>query len=158
MLGRRIGETDQLGRTTNYEYDAAGRLTAVELPEVVDADPLSPTYGELLRPRYTYGYDAVGNQTSITDAEGRTTTFTYDHAGRQLTRTLPLGRTERFVYDHSALSAGQMVLHVDFEGRVTQYVYDNTAASHGGGNGRLIAKRYFAARRTTRMQSAHRRR
>ncbi|NLF71274.1 MAG: hypothetical protein GX575_19765 [Candidatus Anammoximicrobium sp.] len=69
--------------------------------------------GQLVRPRYEYGYDANGNQTLIRDnvaqgtdgtitydhetgvghegADVRETRFTFDAQGRQLTRTLPLG-------------------------------------------------------------------
>jgi YD repeat-containing protein len=43
-LGRRTSQTDQLGRTTSYEYDVIGNLTAVELPMVDDpADGLPNT-------------------------------------------------------------------------------------------------------------------
>lgn len=90
-------------RETDYEYDSAGRLTAVILPAVADPE----NDNELTRPRYEYGYDERGNQTSILDPKGRETRFTYDQQGRQLTRTLPLGVetteidddfTEQFAY------------------------------------------------------------
>jgi YD repeat-containing protein len=152
-LGRRISETDQLGRTTQYEYDDAGRTTAVVLPEVID-----PLTGELTNPRYEYGYDDQGQQTSITDPNGHTTNFTYDHLGRQLTRTLPLGTltgVESSHYDDRTLAdliasgddvttstaLGQTAYMVDFEGNVTGYLYDNSAL----GSGRTTQVTYYAA-------------
>src|SRR6266436_5543307 len=79
-----------------------------------------------------------------------------DAEGRQLTRTLPLGQgqqngatmdeivawsadqpdlTEYFGYD----DAGREVLHLTFEGRLIQSVYDDTAQ----GGGRLVAQKFF---------------
>jgi RHS repeat-associated protein len=120
--------------TTTYEYDTAGRLSAVNLPEI--DNPLNP--GEKVRPRTEYRYDSYGNQTDITtnayrkadgtvvylkkDVNGNdvpaatynvgtTTRFTYDHLGRQTSRTLPLGVingigfTERMVYNDTRLAA-----------------------------------------------------
>ncbi len=152
-LGRRTSATDQLGRTTQYEYDNAGRLTAVVLPAVVD-----PTTSQPTQPRYEYGYDPFGNQTTITDPNGNTTTFTYDHLGRQVTRVLPLGTStgiESQHYDDRTLgelqasgdnqaastALGQQAYLVDFEGNVTSYLYDNRAS----GGGRLVSTSYYAA-------------
>ena len=141
-LGRRVAETDQMGQTTYYEYDDAGRLTAVILPAVPHPDTGQPAY-----PRYEYEYDAYGNQTKIRTnlyqeslEEGAVvhgsgahdTTFTYDHLNRMLTRTLPLGQTETFdYYDDPAVDAdhelGQLKYTIDFEGCVTAYEYDEFA-------------------------------
>lgn len=64
-LGRKVADIDQLGRRTDYEYDAQGRLTAVVQPLVTIADPASPSEQIDVHPRYEYGYDQYGNQTSI---------------------------------------------------------------------------------------------
>ncbi|MBI1249378.1 tandem-95 repeat protein [bacterium] len=150
-------ETDQsfIDNTTTdpietklYEYDAYGRLVAVELPAVADPN----NGGALTRPRYEYEYDAHGNKTVIRDPLGRETRFTYDERGQMLTRTLPLGYgadgiegtpddtdlpegdfTERFEYDQN----GRETLHVSFEGTVTRSTYDEAT-------GRLIQKDFFA--------------
>ncbi|MGE5609729.1 MAG: putative Ig domain-containing protein [Bacillota bacterium] len=161
-LGRRVAEIDPLGRRTDYEYDDAGRLTAVVLPAINPADPTSP------RPRYEYGYDQYGNRTSLSDNiavvsdvvnrdDARLTTYTFDFLGRQLSRTLPLGQTpgsgfaEQMFYDDSTRASltnpqasaglGQLAYSVDFEGHVTQYLYDNTPE----GGGRLAEKRYYVS-------------
>jgi RHS repeat-associated protein len=153
-FGRKTSEMDAVGNVTTYEYDAQGRLVAVELPAV--PDPLNsntPTH-----PRYEYAYDAQGNQTLIRDARGRETLFTYDEQGRQLSCTLPLGAedaqdlidldddvrdlagisgkfTEGFWYD----DRGRRTLHVSFQGVVTRYLYDDDT----GAQGRLVETQFF---------------
>ncbi len=152
--GRKISETNQLGLTRTFEYDQAGRLTAVELPGVYN-----PATSQIESPRYEYGYDAQGNQTLLRDPLGRETWFTFDAQNRQATRTLPLGFgddgvrgtgddpvewtsssilppdmpfTERMTYD----ALGRQHLHLSFEGVVTEHVFSDTT-------GRLIEKRFF---------------
>jgi uncharacterized delta-60 repeat protein len=59
-------------RATFYLYDAAGRLTDVWQPAVIDANPASSTYGlgdestpyhnVAVRPHTTYLYDSAGNE------------------------------------------------------------------------------------------------
>jgi len=62
-LGRRTAQTDQAGRTRWFDYDPAGRLIAVILPDVNDPNNSdTPTY-----PRYEYKYDTYGNLTAIWD-------------------------------------------------------------------------------------------
>ncbi|TWT36616.1 tRNA(Glu)-specific nuclease WapA precursor [Posidoniimonas corsicana] len=180
-------------RTTNYEYDDAGRLTAVTLPTVLhptltveqahgehargdeSGNPLPvPVFG---RPRYEYSYDDYGNRNQVRDnvfvtadgvfydhdgdaddfsidADTQVTKFTFDHRGAQLTRTLPEGvenggfveemHYSDVVLDTSSATpapvvAGQLEFTVDFEGRVTAYSYDNSAA----GGGRMVEKRHY---------------
>ncbi|MBA2115003.1 putative Ig domain-containing protein [Bremerella alba] len=134
--------------TKLYEYDAQGRLAAVELPAVADPD----NGGTLTRPRYEYEYDARGNQTVIRDPKLRETRFTYDEDGRMLSRTLPLGYgadgiegtaddstlpegnwTETFEYD----DMGRQVRQTTFDGRTIDTIYDEF--------GRLDQMEYFAA-------------
>lgn len=58
---------DEMGETTDYSYDALGRLLTL-------LDPLSnPT---------NFGYDANSNRTSMTDAEGVVTRYEYDALNR----------------------------------------------------------------------------
>ncbi|MCC6299252.1 MAG: DNRLRE domain-containing protein, partial [Anaerolineales bacterium] len=58
---------DELGATTEYGYDALGRLTAA-------FDPLLHSTG--------FAYDANGNRTSMTDAENVVTKYEYDNLNR----------------------------------------------------------------------------
>ena len=67
----RVSETQGTAGTDTYSYDTDGRLT-------------SQTIGGA---QTSYGYDAVGNRTSVTDNHGDTTTTTYDAADEPTSRT-----------------------------------------------------------------------
>ena len=75
-------ETDALGRTTDYTYDALGNLTSI-------------TYlaGTSSASTWSYTYDPTYNRiTSVTNPLGYTTTITYNDAAQTETLTDPLGR------------------------------------------------------------------
>ncbi len=81
-------ERDALGRIVESNglaigRDAEGRITSVTLPA-----------GEV-----TYGYDARGLLTEVTDWMGGTNTFTYDAAGRRTLLRRPNGVATRYTYD-----------------------------------------------------------
>ena len=134
--------------TTLYSYNTTGQLASVTLPSVPDyttfADVDSGNAGTT-NPTYTYGYDANGDQTSITDPMGRVTTFTFDDQGNQLTHTLPLGNVDTatpgsFTESSQYNSLGQLIESVSFEGVVTAYQYDDSP----GADGRLTEKLYYS--------------
>lgn len=91
--------------TTTYEYDAAGRRSAV-------IDPL----GHATR----YGYDAVGNTVVITDANGHATRRMYDALNRLIAVTDALSGTAAYGYD----AEGRRTVVTDTLGRATYYGYD----------------------------------
>jgi RHS repeat-associated protein len=91
---------------TTYTYDAAGRL-------LTETDPLGHTT--------THGYDAVGNETSITEANNHTTSYTYDAAGRILTVTAPDTGVTTYTYD----AAGNELTRKDANNHTTTYTYDD---------------------------------
>jgi RHS repeat-associated protein len=68
------------GGTTDYVYDATANLYTVTDPPNNDAGT---------RPVTTYGYDALGRVTAVTDALGHTATFGYDAVDRVTSSTLP---------------------------------------------------------------------
>jgi YD repeat-containing protein len=82
----------------------------------------------------TYGYDAKGNRTSVTDAQSHQTTFAYDAISRLATITYPDSPTSTFAYD----SRGRRTSVTDQNGKGTTYAYDDAdrltsvtdAASH----------------------------
>jgi RHS repeat-associated protein len=124
-MGRRLSESDEARRTTQFGYDPEGHLTRVTDAHLIDT---------------LYGYDDAGNLVRQEDAEGRVTTMAYDRLGRLKRRTLPpiadpahLGQTmqlfETFDYD----AAGNLWKHTDFAGDVTEFIYDS--------NGRMTLKK-----------------
>jgi YD repeat-containing protein len=91
--------------TTTYEYDPVGRRIAV-------VDPLGYATRD--------GYDAVGNTTVITDANGNVTHREYDRNNRLIAVTNALSGTVRYGYD----AEGNRTVVTDTMGRVTRYGYD----------------------------------
>ena len=78
LAGNMILTTDALNRSTAYEYDALGRLTAIESPAGSNK-------------RMTFAYNRLGHTVSTTDFMGRTTTMTYNHQGRLTSTTDGVG-------------------------------------------------------------------
>jgi YD repeat-containing protein len=104
---------------TIYLSDASGNLTDVYQPPVLDSNPASPTYGQMVRPHTGYTYDESGDELTQTDANNDTTDFTYDQNGNEVARTLPDGEEESFTYNIN----GQEATHTDFDGNVATYSY-----------------------------------
>ncbi|MFZ6876475.1 hypothetical protein ACO0LF_30855, partial [Undibacterium sp. Di27W] len=105
-LGNRLTYSNKIGATWTYDYDAAGRLLSETSP-VVSMASVSLNVGGILQAGTTVSaaiisrmtYDALGNLTSRTEAEGRpeqrTTRFEYDALGRQTKTIYPAS----YVYD-----------------------------------------------------------
>lgn len=97
--------------TTEYYYDELNRVTEV----VADAPSGAATQ---------YGYDANGNRTLVTDAEGRTTHYGYDERNRLVSITNNDGVITEFGLDE----IGNRVELVEAAGtaleRTTEYEYD----------------------------------
>jgi YD repeat-containing protein len=66
QLTGKVSETDQAGKTTEYEYDELGRLIAVT---------------DALGSETRYAYDEVGNKIEQTDPNGNLTIWDYDNQG-----------------------------------------------------------------------------
>lgn len=123
---RRISTTDALGHTTRVEYDLAGqesaRLDALGRRTEMDHD----AYGRLTETRYpdgtreTQAYDAEGNKTRTTDRLGRTTTYEYDALNRLVRTTQADGTHTRTEYD----AVGRVMAEIDAAGNRTEYDYD----------------------------------
>lgn len=122
-LGRLIETTDPLGYVSHNEYDDAGRL----LQTIQNYAPGCQENCEEYNISTEYTYDTRGNQTSVTDTLGRTTTYAYDINGRLLIATDPAGNQTQNQYD----AAGQLIETEDSLGRITKYEYDE--------NGRIIS-------------------
>ena len=114
--GRVVRLTDPLGRAQSFTWDRAGRLTGA-----ADHDPA----GQDLR-RLSYGYDAVGNRTSVTTPKGWTVALTYDGASQRTSLTEPVSDspadaiTTTFGYDRG----GNRTRITDGNGHATATTYN----------------------------------
>jgi RHS repeat-associated protein len=115
-VGQKVGETDQAGLTTDYDYDESGRLTGVKKPQVYDAEG-----GTNAQPTWQYVYDTYGRLFVTVDPKGRTTTNGYDAVGRQILRILPMRQTETNQYDN----LGRLWKKYDFKGQKAEFLYDS---------------------------------
>ena len=109
--------TDPLGRVTDYDYDARGRLTAVTYAQGTAVEAIE-----------RYEYDDAGNRTAFVDARGNRTTFVYDARNRltEMVEADPDGAgpltttTTQYFYDE----AGNLIRRIDGRGNETRYEYD----------------------------------
>lgn len=133
----------------DFEYDEAGRLIGVELPDP-DGDGIDIPY-------YRYIYDERGNQVGILDAEDRLTVFEYDEFGHQTAKYMPFVPTDPAPADidtaeevYTALSNadptpdaeyrdydefGRLERHTDYARQDTGYFYNS--------KGQLEYKKYY---------------
>ncbi|MCA9135403.1 MAG: DUF4595 domain-containing protein [Planctomycetales bacterium] len=109
---------DPLGRVTDFEYDAWGRLTRTTYASGTDVEAFM-----------TYSYDAAGNLSQLTDENGNVTTYTFDDLNRlvQITEPDPDGPQNpltnpvtTFQYD----ARGNLIGTTDANGSTTSFVYD----------------------------------
>ncbi len=102
-------DTDDLSRTV-YGYDGAGRTT-----RQFDA------YPEPEQTMVQHTFDGIGNLASVTDANGRTTTYTYDRRG--LLKQVTDAANGTVSYEYNAF--GEVVKTTDARGGKTCTWYDD---------------------------------
>jgi len=93
--GALLSETDALGRTTKFEYDATDRAKLTAIKQQISA---TPTYATLAQ----FTYDANRNILTKTDAAGQVWSYAYNAAGQLIFATNPLNETRFWEYDASA--------------------------------------------------------
>jgi RHS repeat-associated protein len=101
--------TDENGVQTKYEYDDYTRRLWKVHEDYTGLNYLT-----------TYGYDEVGNLTTVLNARGKTTTYWYDAANRPYHVDYPDGTHESWTNRDDRRVAS----HTDARGRVTYYHYD----------------------------------
>lgn len=89
--GQVLTETDAVGRVTTYTYS---NLNKALLKAEVDSNGLKLTTN--------YGYDAVGNVTSVTDPNGKQSNMIYDSLRRLTSVTGPVGTSTVTNYTYDA--------------------------------------------------------
>jgi YD repeat-containing protein len=82
-VGRLLWVTDTLGYVTRSEYDAAGRLITSTANYTTGVQNYLDQYNLVT----TFGYDAAGRQTWVTDTLGTSTRTWYDEVGRVISVT-----------------------------------------------------------------------
>jgi YD repeat-containing protein len=70
----------------------------------------------MIRPETKFGYNAYGQQISITDANNRVTSFTYDKYGQQTSRTLPAVAGVSTKEEKCFTQYGELDYSIDFNG------------------------------------------
>ncbi|MFD4948868.1 DUF6531 domain-containing protein [Streptomyces sp. NPDC058409] len=118
-MGHVTSRTDAAGAKTTYTYDVAGRMATMTTPRgnIDGANAAAYTW--------KYGYDKVGNQTTVTDPTDKTTKTDYDAENRPVKVTDPLGHFTQTSYD----GEGNVLTTTDELSKVTTNTYDD--------NGRL---------------------
>ncbi len=188
---------DPLNRTLNYRYDSDGNLTQIVAPGdsissfnydsegnlLSSSDPLGhrvdftyePNFDQLATVRdqkgnlTSYSYDAKGNLTQLTYADGSSETFGYDSKGnltvsanrrgqtitytydakfQLISKEYPDGSSATFTYD----SRGNLLTAIDGDSSTT-FEYDNAdrLTKVTDGDGRFVAYSYDTAGRRTQM-------
>lgn len=119
--------TDPLGNTTTYEYDKAGRRTAVVAPNGARTETVYDDRGRVVQITDALGgvtqtvYNLDGTVQKTIDALGHETTFTYDGEGRQVQVTDALGGVIQTVYN----SRGFVVKTIAPDGAETTFEHDS---------------------------------
>jgi YD repeat-containing protein len=140
--GQALSTTDPTGAQTQATYDYLGRqLTATALERYPNTTSSTTTYsyaasasnpdGAFLASTTTqdgvattYGYDNVGETTSVKDGAGNTTAYAYDLQGRQTTVTNPDGTQTKVSYDQFGDPVSTQALDTDHT-----TVLDHTSAT-----------------------------
>jgi YD repeat-containing protein len=152
-VGQTTQRTDALSRVTNYTLDDWSRTTGVAYPTSGNAS-LGFVYnaaGQLTQTSdgtgiRTYGYNTLGQRTSMTDPRGNTSA-TYDNAGNLLTQTDVTTRTITNTLNNlnqlTSVLDGNDNAHADYtytvDGKVNTATFPNgTKATYGYDNANRV--------------------
>ena len=116
-VGNRTKVIDRNGKVTYYRYDDLNRLTLMNR-KMNDTDDIDDDIDDILT---TYGYDAVGNRTSITDSNSNITGYSYNVVDRLIQESYEDGTTRTFDYD----GVGNILKRVDQNDNTLTNSYDD---------------------------------
>ncbi len=122
--------TDPLGRITDFDYDAPGRLVSITYAQnTADEGAVQFEYdlaGNVTATidennnRTEFEYDAMNRLTLLRDAISNTTEFEYDADGNLIKTIDALGHPTQNLYD----VLGRLIRTIDALGNVTSFFYD----------------------------------
>ena len=114
MLSRKTAVISPQGNITRFMYDAIGRVTEVQFPEVLQdgLDPVIPTK--------KIEYKSFGRTIIETDELGFKKTTKLSAFGKPLLEIFPDGTVKTYDYDYS----GRLIKEVAPNKSVTEYTYD----------------------------------
>jgi YD repeat-containing protein len=123
-VGNRIAVQDASGHTVTYVYSANNLLLTVIDPAA------NPAQAATLTRTSRYTYDVVGNETSLTDANGNATTYAYDALNRVVKVTTPTvtdasGNAVNYFTTYEYDGIGNRITSVDDNGNRTDTVYNS---------------------------------
>lgn len=161
--------------TSGYSYDVAGRLETTTMPDNTTVANSYDAAGRLVSQRFSasgatdieFGYDAVGNRTSMTDASGPSS-FSYNANGQLTSETNGAAQTLGYTYtdsgllasitypgsrtvDYSYTSAGRLGSVTDWNSSTTNYTWtvDGQLATQTDPNGVTQTRSYDSVGQTT---------
>jgi RHS repeat-associated protein len=88
-LGQLSRKDNGNGTYSTYAYDAAGNLTSI----------VNFANATTVNSSFTYTYNLLGEQTSVTDESNNKTSYSYDTTGQLTGIALPGGQTIQYVYN-----------------------------------------------------------
>lgn len=129
--GNRIQRHSGHGNTVDYQYDALGRVTHIQVnggdPIRIDRDAAGQIQTETLAPglvrRYRYTADGQIASQEVSSPTGRKIIhrrYEYDLSGELIRRWDERSGQEQFLYD----PMGRVREHIDPEGRISRYLHD----------------------------------
>lgn len=145
-----VSETDSLGYSARYEYDANGnRIRVIDRrgnSTWITYDPVGRATNTVdsLTNSASVRYDLLGRVLTTTDRLGHSSSNSYDNLGRLLVSTDPEGNTKSNSYD----AVGRVLEEVAPNGTRTRYTYDsvgnviNTVIGYGLTNARVMSMTY----------------
>jgi len=146
--------TDDLGNTTNLNYDVNRKLLTRVLPDGatttftyypardIVSGALVENETDPLGNSVTFKYDKVGNVISRQDRNGNVTTYSYDGLNRLEEEVDPFQNSAEFSYDGN----GNVLQQIDKNGNVTMFAYDaaNRVVTKTDPEGNLFQYEYYA--------------
>ena len=132
-FGRKLKETDALGKSWLYQYDVNGNVTKITDPKA-QITSLTWSYGHLLKRKqnatgndFNYTYNALGQ---VTVAQGWNFVYSYDYDPAHRLESLTDRRAnKKFTYRYSP--GGLLNSLEDSEGNLTSYLYDRAGRLSG---------------------------